>query len=199
MPLQIQKKRTMAFVRAAVCFEQMRMLQSFNIMDISDCKQWLTETGPLTAGECRRTDKVQNFYIYIKYITLGKRRILCTYLSLWLLGTMSVKSSRVSSHVTSYIDTGVSRVLKADRQTGRVECLGSPWLLSPGPRPRETPGGSDGWRIATAPRRCWTSVCVGCPLDGGNWQAPRTLMETLEKEAALLEKRKRKAGWGSQA
>lgn len=128
--------------------------------------------------------------------TLAVSRVVCSYLSLWLLGTMSVKSSRVSSQVTSYvdIDTDVSRVLKADRQTGRVERLGSQWLISPGPRPRETPGGSDGWRTATAPRRCWTWVCVGCPLDGGSWQAPRTLMETLEKEAALLEEKKRKAG-----
>lgn len=111
---------------------------------------------------------------------------------------MSVKSSRASSHITSCIDTDVSRVLKVVRQTESVEWLWSRWLLSPGPRPRETPGGSDGWRTATAPRHCWTWVCVGCPLDGGNWQAPRTRRETLEKGAALHAERKRQTGCKTQ-
>lgn len=37
---------------------------------------------------------------------------------------MSLKSSRASSHVTSYIDTDVSRVREADSMTGTSECLG---------------------------------------------------------------------------
>lgn len=44
------------------------------------------------------------FYLFF-FFTLAMTHILCSYLSLWLLGTMSVKSSTASSHVTSYIDT----------------------------------------------------------------------------------------------
>lgn len=43
------------------------------------------------------------------FFFVATTHILCSYLSLWLLGTISVKSSTASSHVTSCIDTDVRR------------------------------------------------------------------------------------------
>lgn len=66
----------------------------------------------------------------------------------------------------------------------------------------EIPAGSDGWRTAKAPRRCWTLACGGgCPPGGDNSQVPQTLRDTLETEEALHNKNAvRKAvfmDWGS--
>lgn len=138
--------------------------------------------------------------LFFFFSNKAKIHIMCSYLSLWLLGTISVKSSGAASHVTSYMDTDVrsAKCGQVEKLTGTEERLGGRWLFSPGPRSRETPGGSDGWHTAAAPRRCWTRVRAGCLLDGGNWQAPQTLMETLEKEAALLHRERKEAGQGSQ-
>lgn len=89
---------------------------------------------------------------------------------------------------TSGAFKGCSDLWNEGEHRGNDPCVVS-WLNNdcsePGRELCETPGDSDGWRTAGAPRRCWTRVCVGCLLAGGNWQAPQTLQGTLEREAVL--------------